>query len=80
MPDHVIKKVNTVGLAQGQGRVLAFKTRNKEPFDWEGEIPDDDSEFQGLLESKAAFPDISAETPGVRSELGIGAPQHGGGG
>ena len=68
MPDRVIKKANTVGLAQGQGCVLAFRNRNKEPFDWEDEIPEDDSEFQGLLESKAAFPDISAEIPGVSLE------------
>ena len=68
MPDRVIKKVNTVGLAQGQGRELAFRNRNKEPFEWEDEVPEDDSEFQGLLESKATFPDISAEIPGVSLE------------
>ena len=60
MPDRVIKKV-----------ITAFKNRNREPFDWEDEFPEEDSEFQGLLESKATFPDISAEIPGVclESEL-----------
>jgi hypothetical protein len=75
MPDRVIKRVNTVGLAQGQGRVLAFANRNKESFDWADEVPEDDSEFQGLLDSAAPFPDISAEIPGVElaSEMPVTA-------
>jgi hypothetical protein len=34
------------------------------------EVPEDDSEFQGLLEEEetAPYPDISAEPPGVELE------------
>ena len=68
MSDRVSKRVNTICMTQDQGRVLAFTNRNKEPFSWEDEVPEDDSEFQGLLESKAHFLDISAEIPGVSLE------------
>ena len=39
--------------------------RNKEPFDWTDEVPNDDGEFQGLLGEEAPFPDIRSELPGV---------------
>jgi hypothetical protein len=31
-------------------------------------VPEDDPEFQGLLEEPAPYPDISAELPGVLLE------------
>ena len=67
MPDRVIKRVNTIGVGEGQGRTFRFLNRRKEPFEWTDSVPEDDPEFQGLLENEdeAPFPDISAELPGV---------------
>ena len=53
------------GKKENQGKEFRFLNRNKEPFDWTDEIPDDDGEFQGLLGEEAPFPDISPELPGV---------------
>ncbi len=41
-----------------------------EPYEWTDTVPEDDPEFQGLLEDKeeVAYPDISAELPGVELE------------
>jgi hypothetical protein len=42
-----------------------------EPYEWTDEVPEDDPEFQGLLdenEDPAVYPDISAELPGVALE------------
>ena len=63
MPDRVIKRVNTIGVGEGQGRTFRFLNRCKEPFEWTDSVPEDDPEFQGLLENEdeAPFPDISAE-------------------
>ena len=70
MPDRVIKRVNTIGVGEGQGRTFRFLNRRKEPFEWTDSVPEDDPEFQGLLENEdeAPFPDISAELPGVELE------------
>jgi hypothetical protein len=70
MPDRVIKRVNTIGVGEGQGRTFRFLNRRKEPFEWTESVPEDDPEFQGLLENEdeAPFPDISAELPGVELE------------
>ena len=40
------------------------------PFTWTDEVPEDDPEFQGMLEEEEAapFPDISADLPGVQFE------------
>jgi hypothetical protein len=69
MPDSVIQQVNTIGLKEKQGRSFRFLNRQKEPYKWTNEVPEDDLEFQGLLkadaEEAAAYPDISAELPGV---------------
>ena len=65
IPTAVIAKVNTIGKKENQGKKFRFLNRNKEPFDWKDEIPDDDGEFQGLLGEEASFPDISSELPGV---------------
>ncbi len=49
-----------------QGRTFHFTDRSKEPYEWTDFVPEDDPNFQGLLEDdKAPFPDISAELPGV---------------
>ena len=65
MPDRVIKRVNTIGLCERQGRDFRFLNRSKEPYEWTDEIPEDDPDFQGLLEEPAPYPDLSAELPGV---------------
>jgi hypothetical protein len=53
-----------------QGRTFRFLNRWAEPYKWTDEVPDNDSEFQGLLdkEETAPYPDISAEPPGVELE------------
>jgi hypothetical protein len=67
MPDRVIRRVNTIGEHEGQGRTFRFLNRRKEPYEWADSVPEDDPEFQGLLENEdeAPYPDISAELPGV---------------
>jgi hypothetical protein len=65
MPDRVIKRVNTIGLHEQQGCDFRFLNRSKEPYEWTDEIPEDDPDFQGLLEEPAPYPDLSAELPGV---------------
>jgi hypothetical protein len=70
MPDRVIKRVNVIGLREKQGRTFWFLNRRQEPYEWTDTVPEDDPEFQGLLKDKeeAAYPDISAELPGVELE------------
>ena len=65
IPRAVIAKVNKIVKKDKQGKEFLFLNRNKEPFDWTDEIPDDDGEFQGLLGEEAPFPDINSELPGV---------------
>ena len=71
MPDRVIKQVNTIGEREGQGRTFRFLNRRKEPYEWADSMPEDDPEFQGLLENddKAPYPDVSAKLPGVALEI-----------
>ncbi len=69
MPERVRKRVNTIGLQGKQGCTFRFTDRWKEPYEWTDFVPEDDPNFQGLLEEdKAPFPDISAELPGVLFE------------
>jgi len=70
MPDRVIKRVNDIGLREKQGRTFRFLNRRGEPYEWTDSVPEDDPEFQGLLEDEEeeAYPDISAEPPGVELE------------
>jgi hypothetical protein len=70
MPDRVIKHVNAIGLRKKQDQVFRFHNRRQEPYEWTNAVPEDDPEFQGLLEDnkEAAYPDISAEPPGVELE------------
>jgi hypothetical protein len=69
MPDRMIKPVNTIELRKKQGRTFRFTNRSKEPYEWTDFVPEDDLDFQGLLEEEEApFPDISAELPGVPLE------------
>ncbi len=71
MPARVIRRVNTIGAQEGQGREFWFLNRRKEPYEWSNEVPEDDPKFQGLLDKNdemAVFPDISAELPGVELE------------
>ena len=60
MPDRVIKCVNAIGSWEKQGRTFRFTNRSKEPWEWTDFVPEDDPEFQGLLEDdEALFPDIT---------------------
>ena len=71
MPDHVIRRVNAIGKREGQGRAFQFLNLSGEPYEWTDAVPEDDPEFQGLLdenENTAVYPDISAELPGVTLE------------
>ncbi len=68
MPNRVIKRVNKIGEREGQGRTFCFLNRQKQAYEWTDEVPEDDDDFQGLLEDEvegAPYPDISAELPGV---------------
>ena len=71
MPDRVIKQVNAIGEREGQGHTFRFLNQRKEPYEWTDSVPEDDPEFQGLLENddEAPYPDISAELPGVALEI-----------
>jgi hypothetical protein len=72
MPDTVITRVNLIGQREKQGRTFRFLNRRRDPFEWTDEVPEDDPEFQGLLDDEveaALYPDISAELPGVRLEM-----------
>jgi hypothetical protein len=72
MPDRVIKRVEAIGRREKQGRNFRFLNRRGEPYEWTDEVPEDDPDFQGLLEESeetAVYPDISAELPGVTLEI-----------
>jgi len=60
MPEKVIDKVNRIGKIERQGREFRFLNPSKEPFSWTDSVPEDDPEYQGLLEEEVPFPDISA--------------------
>jgi hypothetical protein len=70
LPDAIIKKVNLIGERESQGMDFRFTNRKNKPYEWTDDVPEDDPEFQGLLETEdeAPFPDISAEIPGVELE------------
>jgi len=62
MPDLVIQRVNKIGEPEKQGRRFWFLNRRGEPYEWTDEVPEDDPDFQGLLdedEGTAVYPDIS---------------------
>ena len=68
MSNRVVKRVNTIGEREGQGRTFRFLNRRKETYEWTDKVPKDDNDFQGLLEDEeeaAPYLDISAELPGV---------------
>ena len=68
MPDRVIKRINKIREREGQGRKFCFLNRQKQAYEWTDEVPEDEYDFQGLLEEEveaAPYPDISAELPGV---------------
>ena len=58
-----------MGKREGQGRTFCFVNRRREPYSWTDEVPEDDSDFQGLLEEEAIYPDIGAKLPGVNFEV-----------
>ena len=68
MPDNIIKKVNKIGLSKRKGCKFRFLNRLGAPYEWTDLVPEDDPEFQGLLEDEARFPDVSAMFPGVPLE------------
>ncbi len=70
MPDQVIKRVDAIGEREGQGWTFRFLNQQKEPYKWTDEVPEDDTDFQGLLENEeeAVYPDVSAKLQGVELE------------
>jgi hypothetical protein len=69
MPNQIIKHVNAIGAHKGQWRAIRFLDQCKEPYEWTDKVPEDDAEFQGVLEEEEAmYPDVSAELPGVELE------------
>ncbi len=71
MPDLVIRRVNRIGEQEKQGRTFRFLNRRGEPYEWTDKVPEDDSDFQGLLDENditAMYLDVSAELPGVELE------------
>jgi len=71
MPDSVVQRVNKIGEREKQGRMFWFLNQCGEPYEWTDKVPEDDPDFQGLLdedEGTAVYPDISAELPGVELE------------
>jgi hypothetical protein len=71
MPDRVIKRVHANGEQEGQGCKFRFTNHWREPYKWLDEVPEDNLEFQCLLNNDkemALYPDISAELPGVELE------------
>jgi hypothetical protein len=50
MPESVIQRVNRIGERERQGRTFRFLNRRGEPYEWTGEIPEDNLDFQGLLD------------------------------
>jgi hypothetical protein len=70
MPDRIIKQVNAIGACKKQGQDFRFLNRRMEPYEWTNAVPKDDPEFQGFLkeEEPAAYPDVSADLPGVELE------------
>ena len=60
--------MNTIGLRERQGRDFRFLNRRKEQYEWTDEVPEDDLDFQGLLDKPAPYPDLLAELPGVLLE------------
>jgi hypothetical protein len=67
MPDRIIAKVNNIGVKEKQGRTFRFLNQQAQPYEWMDEVPEDNAEFQGLLEEEEAapYPNLSAEPPGV---------------
>ena len=69
LPNSVIAKVENIGKKKNQGQESISTNRCNKPFGWTGEVQEDDSEFQSLLEQdEAPYPDISAEHPGIKLE------------
>ena len=66
----VKKRVDAMGKRERQTKEWMFLDRNKEPFSWSNEVPDDDPHFQGLLEDDAPFPNVPGDLPGMVVEEG----------
>jgi hypothetical protein len=70
MPDRIIVKVNNIGAKEKQSRTFHFLNQQAQPYEWMDEIPEDNTEFKGVLEEEEAapYPDLSTEPPGVELE------------
>ncbi len=68
MPDQAIKRVNNIGLCKQQDQEFWFLNWCQEPYEWTDEVPEDNHDFQGLLEEPVPYPNLSAELPGVLFE------------
>jgi hypothetical protein len=52
MSDCIIKRVNAINACEKQGQEFCSLNRQLEPFEWTNLVPNDDPEFQGLLEKE----------------------------
>ncbi len=70
MPDRIIARVNRIGAREKQGCTFHFLNWKAQPYEWTNKVPEDDPEFQGLLEEEEAtpYPDLSTKPPGVELE------------
>ena len=69
MPDRVIKRVNAIDAKEKQEQAIQFLNHHKQPFEWTDEVPEDNLEFQGLLEEVVAlYLDVLTELPRVTLE------------
>ncbi len=71
MPAWIIKWVNRIGAREKQGRSFRFLNCQATSIEWTDKVPEDDAEFQGLLEDKEPppYPDVSPKLPGVELEF-----------
>ncbi len=62
--------MDAIGEREGQGQTSRFLNQQKELYKWTDEVPEDDTDFQGLLknEEEAVYSDVSTELPGVELE------------
>ena len=70
IPDWIIKRANQIKAREKQGHSFRFLNCRAAPFEWTDEVPENNAEFQGLLEEEepTPYPDVSIELPGVELE------------
>jgi hypothetical protein len=59
MPDQDIKRMNAIGEREEQGWEFRFINRRRKPYEWTDKVPEDDPDFQGLLNNEEDVVDCS---------------------